>query len=509
MRSDRWLWVIVVLGAAVRLFGLGERSLSYDECQQFWASQGNALVANREITLDPPGFAVLLHLHALAGRGETWLRLLPCLIGIAAIPAVHLLARRATGELATARAAAFFFALAPYPIRYAQSLRVYSLTLLFGALLPALWLASMRPAGNRAGEAAAGAESRRLRFLPLALAAFGGMVAMYGMLWLCLAILAATWIPGIAPDAAARRRTTIALLAGMAAAAPAYAFSIPGQMARGTPASFYEDKFLPRDGLLPALRFLSEGTLDLFGYYSFILPLTGALFGALAGLGVVHLWRRRDGRAAATVFLLGVGAAAAASALWLYPFGATRQMLYAAPLFYVLAASGILALRGMARGALSAALLVAIATGSGIFLVRYHAEPGGQEMRPVMAYLERHARRGDRILVNKDAIPQFRYYYRGSPETAVLGHETVIRDFTAEAARLMQADPQARWWLLFSHGWSDERRTRLHDLEPAYRLADSFEAHRAAAYLFVPRREGDSGGIPPRGQDAAIAPATP
>ena len=72
MKSDRWLWVLLLLGAAVRLAGLGERSLSYDECQQFWASQGNVLVSNRTITLDPPGFAWLLHLHAAAGRSETF-----------------------------------------------------------------------------------------------------------------------------------------------------------------------------------------------------------------------------------------------------------------------------------------------------------------------------------------------------------------------------------------------------------------------------------------------------
>ncbi|PYQ09993.1 MAG: hypothetical protein DMH00_12080, partial [Acidobacteria bacterium] len=70
MKNDRWLWAILLLGAVVRLVGLGERSLSYDECQQFWASQGKVLISNREITLDPPGFAYLLHLHAAAGRSE-------------------------------------------------------------------------------------------------------------------------------------------------------------------------------------------------------------------------------------------------------------------------------------------------------------------------------------------------------------------------------------------------------------------------------------------------------
>src|SRR5438034_6119505 len=140
MKNDRWLWAILLLGAAVRLVGLGERSLSYDECQQFWASQGNVLISNRVITLDPPGFAGLLHLHAAAGRSETWLRLLPCLFGILAIAAVYRLAAAATGKLWTARAAAFFIALAPYPIRYSQSLRVYSQAMFFAALLVAAFL---------------------------------------------------------------------------------------------------------------------------------------------------------------------------------------------------------------------------------------------------------------------------------------------------------------------------------------------------------------------------------
>src|SRR6266704_3728595 len=140
MKSDRCFWVILLLGAAVRLVGLGERSLSYDECQQFWASQGNALISNRDITLDPPGFACLLHLHAAAGRSEVWLRLLPCLFGILAIAAVYRLAMAGTASRWTARAAAFFIALAPYPIRYSQSLRVYSQSMLFAALLVAAFV---------------------------------------------------------------------------------------------------------------------------------------------------------------------------------------------------------------------------------------------------------------------------------------------------------------------------------------------------------------------------------
>ena len=98
LRNDRWLWIILLAGAAVRVIGLGERSLSYDECQQYWASQGSVLLSNREITLDPPGFAWLLHAHSLVGRSETWLRLLPCLFGVLTIAAVYRLTMAVTAS---------------------------------------------------------------------------------------------------------------------------------------------------------------------------------------------------------------------------------------------------------------------------------------------------------------------------------------------------------------------------------------------------------------------------
>src|SRR5438034_1519120 len=176
MKNDRWLWAILVLGAAVRLVGLGRRSLSYDECQQFWASQGNALISNREITLDPPGFACLLHLHAAAGRSETWLRLLPCLFGILAIAAVYRLAAAATGKLWTARAAAFFIALAPYPIRYSQSLRLYSQAMFFAALLVAAFLQAADEEQSRGWS----------NSLLLGCFTFAALLSVYGSFWLIL-----------------------------------------------------------------------------------------------------------------------------------------------------------------------------------------------------------------------------------------------------------------------------------------------------------------------------------
>jgi cell shape-determining protein MreD len=475
VKTDRWFWATLVLAAAVRLPGLGERSLSYDECQQFWASQGSVLISNRQITLDPPGFAWLLHLHAASGRSEVWLRLLPCLFGLLAVAAVYRLAVASTTDRFTARVAAFFMALAPYPIRYSQSLRVYSLAMFCSAAVVAAFLGTVGE-GDRPGWKKA---------LLLGFFTFASLLSVYGSVWLVLIMTGLLARRGLRERTAAWWRSLLALAAGTALALPVYVLSLPTQLTQGTPASFYEDKFLPH-ALLPAVSFLVGGTRDLFAFFSYIEPWTGLVFGALAVLGAVNL--ARSGSVWLSVVFAGsLVSAATASAFRLYTYGGTRQMLFAAPLFYVIAAAGVAALRHRLRGAPAAAVLAAIVAGSGIFLYRYHTEPGGQEMRPVVRWLENAARPDDRILVNKDAQPQFRFYYRGDPGRVVGGSESVIRDYVTEANRLMAAAPRSRWWLVFSHGWSAERRGELDAIDSGFVAGERFEAYRAGAYLFVPR----------------------
>lgn len=487
MKNDRWLWSILLAGAAVRLIGLGSRSLSYDECQQFWASQGSVLISNREITLDPPGFAWLLHVHSLAGRSETWLRLLPCLFGVLTIAAVYRLAMSVTASRWTARAAAFFVAFAPYAIRYSQSLRVYSLAMLCASLLVAEFL-----------EVTDREDSRGFgHVLLLGFLTFAALLSVYGGVWLVLVMGVLLIGRGLRQRGMNPWPGLTGLGIGAALALPWYLLSVPFQRAHGTPASFYDDKFMPL-GLLPGLRFLAGGTWDLASFFSFIHPATGILFGYVVVLGMIRLLRDRRGTDLAVLFLGVLLSAAVASAFRLYPYGGTRQMLFAAPLFYAAGAAGIETLRHRLRGLPAVAVLVAMASGCGIFLYRYHTEPGGQEMRPVMTSLAEAAGAGDRILVNRDAIPQFRFYYRGDQARVVEGRESVIGDYLAEANRVMATSPRARWWLVFSHGWSAERRHELSALDPSFLEGRRIEAYRAGAYLFVPRAGGTArdGGAP-------------
>jgi len=105
----------------------------------------------------------------------------------------------------------------------------------------------------------------------------------------------------------------------------------------------------------------------------------------------------------------------------------------------------------------------------------------------VVRWLETAARPDDYILVNSDARPQFRFYYRGDPSRVIEGRVSVIRDYLSEADLVMARAPGSRWWLVFSHGWSAERRVELEAIDRRFVAGERFEAYRAAAYLFAPR----------------------
>ena len=207
---------------------------------------------------------------------------------------------------------------------------------------------------------------------------------------------------------------------------------------------------------------------------------------------MARLARRRTGAAAAMLFLSAIGAAAVASVLWHSPFGGIRQMQFAAPLFAVCVAAGIDGLHGRFRKIPTIAVLAAIAIGSGLFLARYHAEPRGREIQGVARFLESAARPGDGLFVSKDAVPQFRFYYRGSVGKVVYGEETVGRDYLSEINHVLsERSGVGRWWLVFSLGWSPARRGELAGLDGRFVPGERFESRQAAAYLYI-RREWPS-----------------
>jgi len=143
--SRALLPLIIIVGLAVRLITLGDRSLWSDELFSLNAAHLDLqqlflpkLLDNGNMAL----FYVAAHywvglLPAMPPVDETLLRLLPLGFSVATIPALYLLAKRTALEIAPQRfghiigaTAAAFYALNPLAVTYAQEFRGYSLELL-------------------------------------------------------------------------------------------------------------------------------------------------------------------------------------------------------------------------------------------------------------------------------------------------------------------------------------------------------------------------------------------
>ncbi len=155
------LLVILVLAACLRLYGLGNASLWYDEGASLYLSHYLATPAalfDSTKTVEPPLNAVLTGLWAGAigmvsastptdQAHDFLLRLLPCLFGILNCLLLYILTRRIYHCTRTACCAAFLFAIAPFQIYYAQELRIYSFYVTLALL--AVWATIQALDGNK------------------------------------------------------------------------------------------------------------------------------------------------------------------------------------------------------------------------------------------------------------------------------------------------------------------------------------------------------------------------
>lgn len=124
------LIAITLLAAALRFYKLGEWS--------FWIDEIYTLEDARETMLAFPTFQPLSEILVgsalrLLPVGEWSARLVPALAGIATVPALYALVRRAFGA-AVALLAALLLAISPWHIEWSQNARFYTLLLLFYTL---------------------------------------------------------------------------------------------------------------------------------------------------------------------------------------------------------------------------------------------------------------------------------------------------------------------------------------------------------------------------------------
>jgi mannosyltransferase len=130
--SSFWLWMIVVVGAALRLIALGHKSFWIDEIASVAIARRATPVFWHFLWHDEGNMAayyVLLRPWLRLGYGEGTVRLLSVIPAILSIPLMYVLGRRLFGR-EVGVVAALFFALNACAISVSQEARAYSFVVL-------------------------------------------------------------------------------------------------------------------------------------------------------------------------------------------------------------------------------------------------------------------------------------------------------------------------------------------------------------------------------------------
>ena len=150
--THRFLFAgILVVGAALRLWGLGSESLWHDEAWTWYLvhdSLGDLLHRLIRSDAHPPLYFLLLWPWVKLGDSETLLRLPSALLGIASLPLLYRLGRSLAGAREGLVAMALL-AVSPFHVMYSQEARSYSLLFFLCLLSLNLLVAVRRRPGDR------------------------------------------------------------------------------------------------------------------------------------------------------------------------------------------------------------------------------------------------------------------------------------------------------------------------------------------------------------------------
>ncbi len=133
---ERAAFAVVILGALLRVIGLGRQSMWYDELYSVLISKNGFADLWGEAAADttPPLYYVAQSVVIRAfGLSEITMRILPALAGVVTIWLVFAVGKRLF-DAKTGFWAAALFATAVLPLRYAQEARAYSFLMMFAAL---------------------------------------------------------------------------------------------------------------------------------------------------------------------------------------------------------------------------------------------------------------------------------------------------------------------------------------------------------------------------------------
>lgn len=481
----RWLWIVSAVGIAVRLEQyLFDRSLWLDESLMVLNLLHRSF-AQLAKPLDYQLVAPLAWLYAekvcqlLFGPSELSFRLVAMVGGALAMVVMALLARRLLAPRA-ALVAVSLFALSPALIYYSSELKPYGSD---PAACGLLWLLGFWSLRERPG-------ALRLTLLALVGAA---------MFWFCHPVLFVAAGFGVAvlvswfADRDTRRFAGFVPVFLTWAASFGLDYWLTLRASSNNRALPHAYPFFTSPLRFPTIDMAIQSIFTLQQNPTTLL-LGVALFAAV--IGGLYFWRKD--RAAFCFLILPLLFALAASNRHLYPLPG-RFYLFFTPALYVVVGAGAeeICLAARSRSLpVAAALMVllffqpAISTED---IIRHHMP--GEELRPVLQYVQRHQQPGDTWYIYDYARTMYQYYaeaYTLKGDQVVLGSSFRVPPPARKNWDVYQQDFSKlrgrRVWVIFTHNWTgdgvDEMAYALHTLNTMGVVKEVHLEYGAAAYLY-------------------------
>ena len=496
-RSPGLLWGIALAGVLSRAVPyVFNRALWHDECKLAVNIVGRSfsgLLGKLDYhQVAPAGFLFITKLSVLTfGNNEYALRLVPLVLGIAAIFLFWAVARRCVRPNALPIALCLF-ALSHRVVYFSAEVKQYSGDVFFVVLL--YWLVFE-------------GQSRRLSGRWLAALALVGAVSIWFSHPAAFVLAGAGSVLGVSSLSERNWRKTgrlavVGLVWGLSFAA-FYLVSI-GAMARyeGLVQS-WQESFMPLPPLsVSGLKWLADRPQEVFRNVLQLNPWYLGAFAYTAGCASIFLRDKRK----AFVLVLPVFFALLASGLQKYPFE-SRPLLFLAPSVLLLMAEGaeyVRSRRSRAFGVMGVILIGTLLCPVLLRAARDCVSPRTrQEIRPVLQHVRERYQTGDVLYLYCGAKAAFDYY---SPRYG-LGGVNAVRgvlapdDWSRYRRDLEGLVGNRRVWIVFSHirrmPRGDEEELLLGYLDEMGDSVSTFRSPGASVHLYDLQQRPPPAGDPP------------
>jgi hypothetical protein len=485
--------LVVVVGLALRLYTIGEKSLWIDESFSIWtASQPLDALWSFTVKLDhhPPLYYTLLHFWLALGDGETVVRGFSALWGVLMLPVMYLIGERVGGR-ALGLLSTLLLAISPLHVWFAQQARMYTMLTFFAGMAILCMLYLLDEAKNREPPRGYPTENQEptrdswfsvlgsfrwwLGFVVFTtLTMLGHNTAVFFPVAVGLFVVGAFGVPALGrrlrPTNDERRTIPNSQpltpnsqhqfwiwVSGLGVALLLWLPWLPSFMIQSRRV---DNEFWIQP---PTLKTVLEHWRNLGSAFAPGGALLVPLVLAFVGLALLGVWRLRRRPAVLLLLLLLLLVPLAGSLLVSLrrPIFYTRTLIWTSLPLYVLMAAGLLQMRWRLLIGMATLLLVLLNAGSLWGYYRYY-EP--EDWRGVAGYIASEAQPGDLLLFNAGwmQIP-FDYYYRrvGAPlEEHGLPADLFDRGILepkmtgADIPRLDElVAGRGRVWLMYSHDW--------------------------------------------------------